>query len=65
MKLAQGAEAVLYSDYQTVEKDRFEKKYRHPELDRRLRKFRTKREAKILEKLQAAGFPAPLHPAHA
>ena len=58
-KIAQGAEAIVYSDYQTVVKHRFEKSYRHPELDSKLRGFRTRREAKILEKLMAAKFPAP------
>jgi TP53 regulating kinase-like protein len=58
-KIAQGAEAILYSDGSTVVKDRFEKRYRHPELDRRLRKSRTRREGKILEKLSLAMFPAP------
>lgn len=58
-KLAQGAEAVIYSDGTTVEKDRFEKKYRHPELDARLRKTRTRREGKILTKLADAGVHAP------
>lgn len=58
-KIGQGAEAAIYSDYTTVTKDRFEKKYRHPELDLKLRRTRTRREAKILEKLHEAGFPAP------
>lgn len=58
-KIAQGAEAVIYSDQSTVTKDRFSKKYRHPELDSRLRKSRTRREAKILTKLAEAQFPAP------
>jgi len=59
-KLSQGAEAIIYTDYKTVTKDRFEKKYRHPALDKELRKFRTRRESKILEKLQEMNFPAPL-----
>jgi Kae1-associated kinase Bud32 len=58
-KIAQGAEAIVYSDYQTVTKHRFEKTYRHPVLDRKLRGSRTRREAKILEKLMAAKFPCP------
>jgi Kae1-associated kinase Bud32 len=58
-KIAQGAEAILYTDNTIVTKDRFEKRYRHPELDRKLRKSRTRREAKILSKLDAAQFPAP------
>lgn len=58
-KLAQGAEAIIYADPDSVIKDRFEKKYRHPELDGRLRKSRTRREGKILTKLSDAQFPAP------
>jgi Kae1-associated kinase Bud32 len=58
-KLAQGAEAIIFTDYKTVTKDRFEKKYRHPQLDKMLRKARTRRESKILEKLQGLKFPAP------
>ncbi|NQU78768.1 Kae1-associated serine/threonine protein kinase [Candidatus Woesearchaeota archaeon] len=57
--LAQGAEAIIYSDNHTVTKDRPEKTYRHPKIDRKLRKSRTRRESKILEKLQAADIPAP------
>jgi len=57
--LAQGAEAKVYSDGKTVVKERFEKKYRHPELDRRLRKFRTRREAKVMGKLLEIGVVAP------
>lgn len=57
--IAQGAEAKIYSDGKEVKKERFEKTYRHPELDRKLRKFRTRREAKILTKLAEANFPAP------
>lgn len=60
MKLiAQGAEAKLYEDNGNIVKDRFQKKYRHPELDIKLRKSRTKREAKILEKLAAINFSSP------
>lgn len=58
-KIAQGAEAIIYSDGEVVTKDRFEKTYRHPELDKRLRQFRTRREAKVLQKLKEFGFPCP------
>jgi Kae1-associated kinase Bud32 len=58
-RLAQGAEAIIYSDGSVVEKDRFEKGYRHPALDMRLRKSRTRREGKILGKLAGAGIAAP------
>ena len=58
-KIAQGAEAIIYADEDSVTKDRFTKSYRHPELDERLRKARTRREAKILAKLSEAQIPAP------
>ncbi len=43
----------------TVVKRRIQKSYRHPEIDNTLRGFRTRREAKVLEKLAALNFPAP------
>jgi Kae1-associated kinase Bud32 len=55
-----GAEAVIKSDGATVVKERIKKDYRIPEIDDRLRKSRTKREAKVINKLNAIGFPAPL-----
>ncbi len=58
-KIAQGAEAVIHSDGITVVKHRFEKSYRHPEIDAELRKCRTRREAKVIEKLSEIGFPGP------
>ena len=51
--LYQGAEAKLYKEGDFVVKDRFSKSYRHPELDMKLRKFRTKREAKVLQKISS------------
>ena len=57
--IAQGAEAKLYQDNATVIKERLAKAYRHPELDESLRKFRTRREAKVLQKLEELQFPAP------
>jgi TP53 regulating kinase-like protein len=60
MKLiAQGAESKLFLEENKIVKDRFRKTYRIREIDERLRKFRTKREAKVIEKLQAIGFPCP------
>ena len=58
-KLEQGAEAIVYRTDSGILKDRCVKKYRHPSLDKSLRKSRTKREAKVLEKLQAAQVPVP------
>jgi len=59
MIIAQGAEAILRKEGNTVVKDRVIKSYRIKELDDKLRKTRTRREAKILEKLQQINFPAP------
>lgn len=60
MKLiAQGAEAKLFKDNAVIIKERLAKAYRHPELDESLRQFRTRREAKVLQKLESLNFPAP------
>src|SRR3989338_7363609 len=59
IKIAQGAEAVLYKDRGTIIKERLSKAYRWPQLDQSLRTFRTRREAKILQKLEELNFPAP------
>lgn len=60
MKLiAQGAEAKLYKDNAAIIKERLAKAYRHPELDQSLRQFRTRREAKVLQKLEDLQFQAP------
>ncbi|MBU1957074.1 Kae1-associated serine/threonine protein kinase [bacterium] len=50
--IAQGAEAILTIDTsnQTVQKHRISKGYRLPLLDNKIRKQRTKKEAKLLEK---------------
>lgn len=54
-KIAQGAEAIIYQEKDVVIKDRFSKKYRLKALDESLRKTRTRREAKIIEKLPVKG----------
>ena len=56
--LGSGAEATIYLDGHVI-KDRVKKSYRIPEIDSCLRKSRTKREAKVLKKLEALKFPAP------
>ncbi len=48
--LAQGAEARIEKRGEVVIKDRVTKGYRFPALDEKLRKARTKKEAKLLEK---------------
>ena len=57
--ISQGAEAKIFLEDKGVLKSRFQKGYRLPELDNKLRGFRTRREAKVLEKLRAIDFPAP------
>lgn len=46
--IGRGAEAVLYLDSGKVVKERVSKGYRHPSIDLRIRKFCTRREAKLL-----------------
>lgn len=58
-RLAQGAEAILYHEGEIVRKVRTPKSYRHPILDKKLRLSRTRREAKILEKLAKVGIRGP------
>jgi TP53 regulating kinase-like protein len=48
--IAQAAEAKIYKEGNIIIKERVSKGYRHPELDKKLIKQRTKREAKLLEK---------------
>ncbi|MDO8480958.1 MAG: KEOPS complex kinase/ATPase Bud32 [Nanoarchaeota archaeon] len=57
--IAQGAEAKLYRNEQILVKDRVQKSYRLKEIDEKLRKARTRREAKVLQTLEKAKFPAP------
>ena len=57
--IAQGAEAKLFLEEDRIIKNRFPKSYRIKEIDEKLRGFRTRREAKILQKLEAIDFPAP------
>jgi len=59
MILAQGAEAILQKQGNAVVKDRVAKSYRLPEIDQSLRRSRTRREARILAKLQELDFPVP------
>lgn len=57
-KIAQGAEAVIFVDKGRILKSRIPKSYRLKEIDDRLRKKRTKKEAKVID--EASGLiPAP------
>ena len=58
MKLIkQGAEAKLWKDGEILIKERIKKGYRIDEIDRRLRKSRTRKEAKLLQKAAIVNVP--------
>mgnify|MGYP003972508181 CR=1 FL=1 len=54
-RIAQGAEAIIELDNDTIIKKRIKKTYRIEEIDSKLRKSRTKKEAKILNSLPIHG----------
>ncbi|OUJ18635.1 tRNA A-37 threonylcarbamoyl transferase component Bud32 [Methanonatronarchaeum thermophilum] len=56
----QGAEAQIYQQGNKILKKRVPKTYRHPELDHKIRKTRTKKEAKITSEARKAGIPTPI-----
>jgi len=56
-RISQGAEAIIYKE-KNILKDRIKKNYRIKEIDEKLRKLRTRREAKILDKLHGI-IPVP------
>jgi Kae1-associated kinase Bud32 len=56
--IAKGAEAIIKKERNLVVKDRIKKPYRLPELDEKLRKSRTKKEAKLMEKANSL-VPSP------
>jgi len=58
-EIARGAEAVLYEQDSKLLKIRVKKGYRHKQIDETLRKYRTRREARILERLLHI-IPVPL-----
>jgi Kae1-associated kinase Bud32 len=58
MEKFQGAEATV-TVKENVEKDREKKKYRHSELDKRIRRDRNKQETRILEKARQNGVNVP------
>jgi Kae1-associated kinase Bud32 len=60
MKLiAQGAEAKIYDKGNSILKHRIKKNYRLPEIDLKLRKKRTRWEARLLNLASRAGVPVP------
>jgi len=57
-QISQGAEATIYLKENVIHKERTKKSYRLPILDKKLRKSRTKAEAKIISKLKGI-IPVP------
>jgi len=51
--IKQGAEAILYLEKDYLVKERIKKSYRIDDIDKKLRKFRTRREAKLLQKTES------------
>jgi Kae1-associated kinase Bud32 len=59
--IGKGAEATIFKLKDKIVKDRIPKKYRYPELDNKIRRQRTKREAKLLTKAsKIISAPEPL-----
>lgn len=58
--IASGAEAVITREGDTIIKTRIEKRYRLPEIDRILRRERTKAEAKLISEARRCGVPTPI-----
>ena len=62
--LAKGAEADILLDpdwygRKAIIKRRGEKKYRHPQIDKEIRRYRTLREADTIHRAKKAGVPTP------
>jgi len=57
--IQRGAEAILYLEKGKLVKERISKGYRIPELDRKIRRQRTKSEAKLIERSRRKGLPVP------
>lgn len=58
-QIAQGAEAVLKRDGDSLIKERVPKSYRHPTIDHEIRAERTEQEQRLLEKARQAGVNTP------
>jgi len=56
----QGAEAVVSFEGDRVRKERLPRDYRHPTLDERLRRERTRAEARLTSEARRAGVPTPV-----
>ena len=56
----QGAEATVRFEGERVVKERAPRAYRHPRLDERLRRERTRQEARLTSEARRSGVPTPL-----
>jgi len=57
--IAQGAEAKIYQDKDRIIKHRIKKNYRLAEIDTKLRKLRTRAEARLIARADRAGVNVP------
>lgn len=64
MLIKKGAEASLFlEDWQgnrIILKHRLPKEYRHPQIDEKIRRYRTLHESQLLHQAKAAGVPTPV-----
>jgi Kae1-associated kinase Bud32 len=60
MYLARGAEAVVILEESRVIKERIPKNYRLKDLDERIRKERTRAEARLISEARRGGVPTPI-----
>lgn len=58
--IQRGAEAIIQLKGSKIVKERVSKGYRIPELDRKIRKQRTKGEMKLMERSRGKGLPVPV-----
>ncbi len=58
-EIARGAEAILWKDGHKLVKDRVKKGYRLPELDKRIRRLRTRVEERLMDRARRAGVDTP------
>ena len=58
-ELKRGAEAILWLDNDKVIKERIKKSYRLPQIDEKLRKYRTRKESKLLLDAKRIGVETP------
>ncbi len=58
--IASGAEAVITLHEDTIIKTRVQKRYRLPEIDKNIRRERTRTEARLISEARRCGVPTPI-----